>query len=816
MLTIKGYIFIAPYQVTQNGPYIYDKFGNLIWDGSSAAGPGIAHDFKVCQYKGSDHLCLYIGNQQEGYAHGVALILDSNYRVVQSVQTGNNVRASDMHDFQLLNDGQSALLTAYQSVPADLSNRNITGGQGWILEGVFQEVNVTDGSIIFEWMSLNHVDPSASYVAPNTTDTSGNGLSASTAWDYFHINSVDKSPSGNYLVSARHTSSIYYVNGTDRSTIWTLSAGGASTFACTNFNFSFQHDARIISENDTTTVISMFDNASNGYNISSSQSSGKIITIDTNAKTATLMSHTTAPVPNGLLSSSQGNSQLLSNGGIFLGWGSWASFSEHSPNGTAVFFADFGKGQGFAMNYRAFSYQWISTPANTKPDVYSYAKTTNDWNALYVSWNGATTVKTWRFYGAQNVGDTFEVLGNATWAGFETMFRPSAFYMWTFVEALASDGTSLRNSSLTPTNNNNNNNTAKLSPPHPTYETVMDEQMEDAADVAQETPRDDVFMPPSIDKAKILAGRSYSHFTPIPSTIAADMSTECVLGVDEAGRGPVLGPMVYALLYLPLPAHRSLLATTHHFDDSKVLTPTVRSSLMRTLCTASTDLHAACGWATAVMSARDIAAGQLRATGSYNLNAQAMDATVALIQGVLDRGVNVTEIYVDTVGPPLSYQRRLERVFPAVRITVAKKADSLFPCVSAASVCAKVTRDAALEVCWESYATIHASDHGSDGKPTIAANGWGSGYPSDARCSTWLKRNIDPVFGWGNECRFSWSTAKELLEAKNAALKVEWPVEDEDDGLKVTDFFTTEAAEPEEQVDELAGWYGKGVSEMVF
>ncbi|KAK5276407.1 hypothetical protein LTR16_011264, partial [Cryomyces antarcticus] len=68
----------------------------------------------------------------------------------------------------------------------------------------------------------------------------------------------------------------------------------------------------------------------------------------------------------------------------------------------------------------------------------------------------------------------------------------------------------------------------------------MDEQMEDAADVAQETPPDDVFMPPSIDKAKILAGRSYSHFTPIPSTIAADMSTECVLGVDEAGRGPVL------------------------------------------------------------------------------------------------------------------------------------------------------------------------------------------------------------------------------------------------------------------------------------
>jgi ribonuclease H2 subunit A len=358
---------------------------------------------------------------------------------------------------------------------------------------------------------------------------------------------------------------------------------------------------------------------------------------------------------------------------------------------------------------------------------------------------------------------------------------------------------------------------------------MADSQMED--DVALETPASEVFIAPSINPTLLFTGASYTHYSPVPPSLlptadsisqdseSTNPGPECALGVDEAGRGPVLGPMVYGLFYLPIPLSDPLLRQTHHFDDSKVLTPTVRSNLMEKLCTPSTDLHTQCGWAVDVMSARDIGANMMKPAGTYNLNAQAMDATVALIQGVYKRGINVKEIYIDTIGNPETYQRKLERIFPTAKVTVAKKADSLYPCVSAASVCAKVTRDAALEVLYESY-IVKSEDTDGDEQITgpkkakgAEEESWGSGYPSDVRCTSWLKRNMHPVFGWGSECRFSWGTAKDMMDVKGLAAKVDWPVEDDDEASRLTDYFS---AGKEKGVDELGSWFGKPVSVDVF
>lgn len=334
-------------------------------------------------------------------------------------------------------------------------------------------------------------------------------------------------------------------------------------------------------------------------------------------------------------------------------------------------------------------------------------------------------------------------------------------------------------------------------------------------------------LPPSIHHDQLASGISYTHFSPLPSLLTKDPKTECLLGVDEAGRGPVLGPMVYGLFYLPKDISTPLLKETYHFDDSKVLTPAIRASLFTSLYTPATDLHESCGWAVDVMSARTISSNMMKPNGTYNLNAQAMDATMALIQGVYDRGVNVKEIYIDTIGEPSTYQRKLERLFPNALITVAKKADSLYPCVSAASVCAKVTRDVAMEVLYEAYVSESIAamkDSNGDIKIENAAKvqaenaeeSWGSGYPSDVRCTSWMKRNMDPIFGWGAECRFSWGTVKDLLDAKNASTKVVWPATDEDgENSKLTEWFG-EGQKGKDEEDELASWYGTRVGEDVF
>lgn len=49
------------------------------------------------------------------------------------------------------------------------------------------------------------------------------------------------------------------------------------------------------------------------------------------------------------------------------------------------------------------------------------------------------------------------------------------------------------------------------------------------------------------------------------------------------------------------------------------------------------------------------------------------------------------KVFVDTVGPPESYQKRLQQRFPGIEVTVTAKADALYPAVSAASICAKVS-----------------------------------------------------------------------------------------------------------------------------
>ena len=87
----------------------------------------------------------------------------------------------------------------------------------------------------------------------------------------------------------------------------------------------------------------------------------------------------------------------------------------------------------------------------------------------------------------------------------------------------------------------------------------------------------------------------------------------------------------------------------------------------------------------------------------------------------------------------------------------------------------------------------------------------GSGYPGDEKTKSWLKRGIDPVFGWdGRVVRFSWRTVRDMLEGKGAkGFEADWP-EDDDGEAKITGFFGGGGE------GQLVGWYGKSVTAEEF
>ncbi|KAG4302143.1 hypothetical protein PCANB_001431 [Pneumocystis canis] len=261
-----------------------------------------------------------------------------------------------------------------------------------------------------------------------------------------------------------------------------------------------------------------------------------------------------------------------------------------------------------------------------------------------------------------------------------------------------------------------------------------------------------------------------------------------IAGIDESGRGPVLGPMVYSVAYCPRSYENQL--KKYGFSDSKTLTPEKREHLMQALLT-SKGLKENVGWFTCIISAREISQKMLQPNESYNLNAQAHNTTIQLLHEVFKICPNIKEIYVDTVGPSSSYQVKLQQLFPQANVTVSEKADSIYPIVSTASICAKVTRDKALA------------------KVAVHGETWGSGYPSgnnsqhntviliheDPKTCEWLRDSMDPIFGWPYEIvRYSWQTAKDLLEKDlqkkdNSKVHVEWYSKNEASMSQIQNYF---------------------------
>jgi ribonuclease H2 subunit A len=148
-------------------------------------------------------------------------------------------------------------------------------------------------------------------------------------------------------------------------------------------------------------------------------------------------------------------------------------------------------------------------------------------------------------------------------------------------------------------------------------------------------------------------------------------------------------------------------------------------------------------------------------TTPTNLNEMSHDAARMLVQAVLDAGLTVSTLYVDTVGPEAKYQDKLEQFFPTIKIHVSKKADAKYKVVGAASINAKVTRDQMLE-------NFEFEEPGLE-----TSREFGSGYTSDPHTINWAENEFDPVFGLPSIARFGWSSVANLFSKHKATADFE-------------------------------------------
>lgn len=288
----------------------------------------------------------------------------------------------------------------------------------------------------------------------------------------------------------------------------------------------------------------------------------------------------------------------------------------------------------------------------------------------------------------------------------------------------------------------------------------------------------DDFKPPTVPIPTPV--HTYSNYSELPSAMKQYSTRNenkeplsVIIGIDEAGRGPIIGPMVYSLAYCSVEFGKKVLPKCE-FADSKKLTEPKRWELMKRVCLEGENggLGTELGYAVTSLTALDISSSMLRPNSLViNLNEQAHSATIELIKGVIkklrdevDERVIIAGVYIDTVGPPASYTKKLREHFSTeeVReIRVEKKADATYPIVSAASVVAKVSRDWFIKC---------SSEENKEGKVET----WGSGYPSDPKTSKWINERLDPWFGWDHNVRYSWGTAKTALEKSKSSVDIRW------------------------------------------
>lgn len=462
-----GYIFMAPYvraedeaftkyyRPCQVGPNIYDSDGELVWSGACIFSNRNTYDFKLNRDGGNaTTLSVIVGpilNQPGGKGFGA--IIGPSLEVEHEERTTSDIQGSYMHEFSVIDGGNTALYIHAEYREANVTEISKGNKTQWTVrnEG-FREVDLRDGSISFQWWAMDHIPIEETFDRPPLRD--------GEHYDVYHINSLERTAFGHYIVSMRHTNTIYLISGLDGHVIWRLGGLNSSFVHLDSFNFSAQHDARILSEHTNGTfVMSFFDNAgATGRPMrlwTARNSSAVIVKLDTAADPMTVGLLRKYERPDGGVTMLRGNAQVLPNGNVLGGWSSSGYFSESTEDGTMVLQGNLGSTR--TSTYRTYKFGIDEVKLFPAEPIALVCRTLQisdgprppKLSVMYVSWNGATEVKQWKFAVTEDAeadGARFTVIGSKEKQGFETVAQLSQGGKFALAYGLDQDGIVLRKS----------------------------------------------------------------------------------------------------------------------------------------------------------------------------------------------------------------------------------------------------------------------------------------------------------------------------------------------------------------------------------
>ncbi|KAI1336498.1 ASST-domain-containing protein [Xylariaceae sp. FL0016] len=456
-----GYWFTTPFKFIGNhlddikwvpcqmGPMIYDNDGELVWSGACQFNNRIMYDLVPVEMGGRTVLKA-IAMHSEFPVHdcGAGLFIDQSYEMVHNFFIDKENSHVNIHDFNYIARENKTLITTRRPRRWHATALGLNEDLVWIDSNGIRAYDLTSGNVTFDWRAEEHIglDESTmqpSYAIGEKTRVPFTNFTANYLWDPWHINSVDENSDGNYLVSFRHMDAIMLIAGDDGRVLWRFGGKHNDYVMEGGFRFSRQHHARYISHTPERDVISFLDNASGEQLIdfqppSNDYSRGLIVELlrpRDGPKRARILREYKRP--DGGLADRRGSLQQLPNGNVLMAWTDAGYISEHTLDAEVVMEARFLNDDRLGI-YRAYkSTNWIGSPQQP-PDVrafgYGVGGSVRSTTAIYVSWNGATEHRIWKFY------SNGIFLGEKNRTGFETVFVTDQSTGAVRVEAFDRDG----------------------------------------------------------------------------------------------------------------------------------------------------------------------------------------------------------------------------------------------------------------------------------------------------------------------------------------------------------------------------------------